>query len=221
MTSRTLFHTALAGCIGGVAMYVAADVGGDYTTYVILRNVAMQLAESNEGLKKQIGHPFSLGPWYNARIGFSAGRNIAQCSFQLLGQDQITDLTVRGVRRTGISSTLLYNIAGLGEWKVVECTAMFPSGGGLVKPQSLMPNSRPAEVCTTCEADNGQGDAVSVNSSTQPESSQSHTLEQGQSILNNSEGRGTVAFNPEGASPVMNGNSESEPRRRVWWRFGL
>ncbi len=158
-----LVHTAIAGCILGVGLYVATDVAGEYTTYVILRDQATKLAEDSDRLKKQLGHPFSLGPWYNARIGelgmdacahdpcptdiklpvctsgFSAGRNIAQCSFQLQGQTQITDLTVRGIRKTGVLNTLMYNVMGPGEWKLIQCTAMFPSGGGLVRPESLIP----------------------------------------------------------------------------------
>ena len=61
----------------------------------------------------------------------AASRNIAQCSFQLQGQHQITDITVRGFRQPGMTNTCLYNSIGPGEWKVIDCTAMFPSGGVL------------------------------------------------------------------------------------------
>ena len=192
----SIVKNAIAGGLLGVTIYFAADVAGEYTTYVILRDQAVALAGRNGALEKQIGSPFTLGPWYNARIGaaahgqsarwekglrqngvteiaglittphpvlwhpcqhpcvpklaicqkvhfttgFSSARNIAQCSFQLQGQRQITDVTVRGVRRPGTySNTLMYNALGGGSWMVVDCTAMFPSGGGLVKPQSLMP----------------------------------------------------------------------------------
>ena len=94
--------------------------------------------------------------------GFSAGRNIAQCAFQLQGQRQITDITVRGLRQPGMTNTCLYNVLGPGVWTVVDCTAMFPSGGGMVKPQSLLPGSKKAtdstsSDCKTCEetSDNG------------------------------------------------------------------
>ena len=118
----------------------------------------MKLAEANETLKAQIGHPFSLGPWYNARIGFSPSRNMSTCVFQLQGASQITDINVRAVRPSIATSseqsgegkptiglmyrifanTFVYNLFGSGEWRIVSCDAMFPAGGGLVRPQSLL-----------------------------------------------------------------------------------
>lgn len=161
MKWKPLVHTAVAGALLGVCIYTAADVAGDFTTFLILRRQAVHLANENDGLRKQIGFPYSLGPWYNARIGFSAGRNIAQCSFQLQGDQQITDVSVRGVRRSGVGNTFVYNVAGPGEWKLIDCSAMFPSGGGLVEPRSLMPapgkpvtmQGASSSACDTCKAE--------------------------------------------------------------------
>lgn len=69
----SIIKNAIAGGILGVTMYFAADVAGEYTTYAILRDQAVALAERNEALEKQIGSPFTLGPWYNARIGETHG----------------------------------------------------------------------------------------------------------------------------------------------------
>ena len=38
-----------------------------------------------------------------------------------------------------MANTFIYNVLGPGEWQLLDCDAMFPSGGGLVKPQSLLP----------------------------------------------------------------------------------
>ena len=134
---------------------------GDMSTFLILRGSAIKLAEANESLKAQIGHPYTLGPWYNARIGFSPNRNMSNCVFQLQGVNQITDINVRAIRPSivtpedhqsgdqkspkGVSlidriyaNTFIYNLLGSGEWRLVSCDAMFPAGGGLVKPQSLL-----------------------------------------------------------------------------------
>lgn len=70
-------------CAGGVLVWGAGDVLGEFSTFWKLRDSAMVLANDNQDLKEQIGTPFSLGPWYNASIGFTAGGNIAMCTFQL------------------------------------------------------------------------------------------------------------------------------------------
>jgi hypothetical protein len=36
-------------------------LAGDMSTFLILRRSAMKLAESNDTLKAQIGHPYSIG----------------------------------------------------------------------------------------------------------------------------------------------------------------
>ena len=183
------------------------------------------MAQQSESLKNQIGAPYTLGPWYNARIGahikaapscrcnctgmrpmtltdvhgyrylhgfvryhagFSSGSHIASCSFQLQGQRQITDVTVRGMRQPGIGNTLAYNLVGSGRWTVFDCTAMFPSGGGLVRPQSLLPEDQRAPVraqadpaCASCESsgstveaqgksDSSRGSGLTVGSQSSP-----------------------------------------------------
>ncbi len=57
------------------------------------------------------------------------------------GTRQITDVTVRGLRGGGWVNRALYNVVGPGAWTVVDCTAMFPAGGGLVAPRSLLPKT--------------------------------------------------------------------------------
>lgn len=80
---KPLLRTAGVGFVGGVLIWGAGDVLGEFTTFMKLREGAMVLANDNQELKDQIGQPFSLGPWYNASIGFTAGGNIAMCTFQL------------------------------------------------------------------------------------------------------------------------------------------
>lgn len=78
-----LIKTAGAGFVGGLLIYGVGDVLGEYTTFFQLQDKAMILANRSQELKDQIGHPFTAGPWYNARIGFTAGGHLAQCTFQL------------------------------------------------------------------------------------------------------------------------------------------
>jgi hypothetical protein len=95
MAWKPIAHTTVAGCLLGVGLYVGADSLGDFSTYYLLRSKAVALADVNEALQKQIGFPYTLGPWYNARMGFSSGGSIAMCSFQLQGAAQITDVSGR------------------------------------------------------------------------------------------------------------------------------
>ncbi|GIL88784.1 hypothetical protein Vretimale_19623 [Volvox reticuliferus] len=133
-----LVRSSVAGAILGVSIYVGADVFGEYTTYCTLRDQGLAFANQDSALVEQIGTPFDSGPWYNASIGFAQSGHIAAVTFPLKGSKQITDVTVRAVRRPGVPSTALYNVFG-GEWKVLDCSAMLPQGGGNVRPRSIMP----------------------------------------------------------------------------------
>eukprot|EP00798_Chlamydomonas_sp_ICE-L_P027384 gene27384-4688_t len=135
---RPLLRTAAGGLVLGVCIYGVLDVIGEYSTYTILRSNALELAEADEQLKEQIGHPFSLGPWYNSKFGYQGRGMVASTTFQLIGQKQITDVSVRGVRDKDPMPSALYNV-GNGRWRVIDCSAMFPIGGGRVKPKSLIP----------------------------------------------------------------------------------
>ncbi len=138
MTTRSLLKTAVAGGLFGVGAYVGADVYGEYSTYCVLHAEGMKFAEQDDQLKEQIGTPFVSSPWYNASIGFTQSGHIAAITFPLKGSRQITDVSVRAVRRPGVSSTALYNLTG-GEWKVLDASAMAPQQGGLVRPRSIVP----------------------------------------------------------------------------------
>ncbi|KAL6762401.1 hypothetical protein V8C86DRAFT_1825070 [Haematococcus lacustris] len=145
---RPLLKSASVGFIGGVLIWGVGDVLGELTTFTALRSKGITLANDNTALKEQIGYPFSVGSWYDSSIGFSAGGKMAQCKFSLKtnmlqGTKQITDVTVRGIRKDGVASNALYNLMGPGTWSVLDCTAMFPSGGGMVSPQSLLPSPPP------------------------------------------------------------------------------
>ncbi|GLI59536.1 hypothetical protein VaNZ11_001430 [Volvox africanus] len=133
-----LMRSAAAGALLGVSIYVGADVFGEYTTYCALRDHGLAFAVQDSALVEQIGAPFDSGPWYNASIGFTQSGYIAAITFPLKGSKQITDVTVRAVRRPGLPSTVLYNMFG-GDWKVLDCSAMSPQPGGLVRPRSIMP----------------------------------------------------------------------------------
>lgn len=85
MAWKPIAHRVAAGALLGVALYTGADSAGEFTTFFLLRRKALALAEDKEALANQIGQPFSPGPWYNARIGFTRGSNVAMCSFQVRG----------------------------------------------------------------------------------------------------------------------------------------
>jgi hypothetical protein len=86
--------------------------------------------------------------------------------FQLQGASQITDINVRAIRpsieKTSdeggdqgkpamvlmekvLANTFIYNLLGSGEWRIISCDAMFPAGGGLVRPQSLLEDQNTAQ----------------------------------------------------------------------------
>lgn len=169
-TSRVwpLLRTTAAGLFLGCTIYATVDVLGDYTTYSILRDKALLLAAESEELKAQIGQPFKEGPWYNASIGFTQSGNVVACTFQLLGAKQITDVTVRAVRKADSVPNMLYNLMGPGDWKLMDCAAMFPAGGGMARPRSLMPAHDPmpmkADIMPTAPTSNGKPlECVSCN----------------------------------------------------------
>lgn len=80
---KPLVKTAGIGFVGGVLIWGAGDVLGEFSTFWKLQQGALKLANENQELKDQIGTPFSVGPWYNASIGFAVGGKMAMCTFQL------------------------------------------------------------------------------------------------------------------------------------------
>lgn len=159
-----LVRPAVSGLLLGACLYTAHDVAGEYTTYVRLRDQGLQYAEQDEELAKQIGRPFEDGPWYNASIGITQSGHVATVTFPLKGSRQITDVSVRGVRRPGYFSLAFYNLLGPAEWKVMDCTAMAPALGGRVVPRSLIPAPPVPTVVdgkavpgTECEECSGKG----------------------------------------------------------------
>lgn len=163
-----LLRTAAAGGFLGCTVYASVDVLGDYTTYSILRDQALALAADSEELKTQIGQPFTHGPWYNASIGFTGSGNVVACTFQLLGAKQITDVTVRAVRKADMVPNVWYNLMGAADWRIMDCNAMFPAGGGMARPRSLMPAHAPmpmtADIMPTAPTSNGKPlECVSCN----------------------------------------------------------
>jgi hypothetical protein len=138
MSSKTYLRSALAGFVLGITLYAGGDVANDILAFQILRSQARELADNDEELLEQIGSPLKYGPWYNSSIGFTHRGGIAQCTFQLVGSKQITDVNVRGIRGPGYASNLLYNTIGPRKWDLMMCTAMMPGGGGTVKPKTLL-----------------------------------------------------------------------------------
>lgn len=138
MSSKTYVCSALAGFVLGITLYAGGDVANDILAFQILRSQARELADEDEELLEQIGSPLKYGPWYNSSIGFTHRGGIAQCTFQLVGSKQITDVNVRGIRGPGYASNLLYNTIGPRKWDLMMCTAMMPGGGGTVKPKTLL-----------------------------------------------------------------------------------
>lgn len=142
------------GATLGVSLYAIADLVGDLSTFFILRKKAVDLANNNEELKHWLGFPFSTGPWYNARMGFSQHGHICQTTFPILGTNEMTDLTVRAVKRRSYGGNAFYNFLGSGEWTLLACDAMFPAGGALAEPKSLLPPPllpESAHSCGSCE----------------------------------------------------------------------
>ncbi|KAG2432337.1 hypothetical protein HYH02_013056 [Chlamydomonas schloesseri] len=209
MTGRVkpLLKTAAAGALLGVSVYVGADVLGEYTTYIALRDQGLKYASQDAALVEQIGQPFQDGPWYNASIGFTQSGHIAAVTFPLRGSKQITDVTVRAVRRPGLSSTAIYNLSG-GEWKVLDASAMAPQPGGMVKPRSIMPAQAvpkvvegkvvPGQECEECnqKAKAGSGSTSSSSSS------------------------GAAAAAPAGPGQTADAQTgQQQPKRKRFWLF--
>lgn len=104
--AKGLIRTTVQGCLLGAGLYLGADVVGEYTTYLRLRDAALEFAETSEELRAQIGHPYSIGPWYNASIGISHAGHIAAVRFQLQGQAQVRRACGEGAHLQGFTHLL-------------------------------------------------------------------------------------------------------------------
>lgn len=203
--SRQLARTTAAGALIGVSIYVGSDVIGEYTTYCALRDQGIAFAAQDEALIAQIGTPFEHGPWYNASIGFMQSGHIAAITFPLKGSKQITDVSVRAVRRPGLPSTALYNLSG-GEWKVLDCSAMAPQPGGNVRPRSIVPfqavpKVQDGKVVAGEECEECNRKAAGIETAT-------------------GKATGTVATPDPGTSGgLVPAPAKAEKQRKRWWFF--
>lgn len=132
--------------------------------------------------------------------------------FLVQGSKQITDISVKSARPGGgFSHKALYNIVGPGTWTIIDCTAMFPSGGGLVKPKSLMPFGKPGEdgdsSCPLPEQPAAAGSAPGAAPKVQVEQAESP-------------GSAGMGAGDNQASTAGSGEEAPEKKRRGWWPFG-
>ena len=226
----SLLRTAAAGALLGVGIYVGADVVGEYTTYKALRAHGVALAAKDEALLAQLGEPFSDGPWWNASIGFTQSGHIAAITFPLKGSRQITDVTVRAVRRPGLSNTALYNLLG-GEWKLLDCNAMTPQPGGMVRPRSLMPQLPVPKVvdgkvvageeCEECNAATAKAKAQPGAAGSSAAQSKSAAGKEGSAPVQTvtASGKAGAAGAVAEAKTSEGATAEQQPRRRRFWLF--
>ncbi|KAG2427295.1 hypothetical protein HXX76_012491 [Chlamydomonas incerta] len=221
---KPLLKTAAAGALLGISVYVGADVLGEYTTYTALRDEGLKYAAQDSALVAQIGQPFQDGPWYNASIGFTQSGHIASVTFPLKGSKQITDVTVRAVRRPGVSSTAIYNLTS-GEWKVLDATAMAPQPGGMVKPRSIVPAQAVPKVVDgkvvageECEECNQKAKNGSSSGSNGSSSSSSSSGTGGAAAMAAAAATGhSQAHEAAGAAAPQ--AAQAQPKRKRFWLF--
>lgn len=151
---KPLAGSAIGGVALGVSLYAVTELAGDMSTFFLLRTKALALSNDNQELKDRLGHPFSVGFWYNSRIGFTHRGHMCQCTFPLLGTHEMTDVTVRAVRKKCVWGNAFYNFLGSADWTLLVCDAMFPAGGAMAEPRSLLspPPPPPADSSSGCKA---------------------------------------------------------------------
>uniref|UniRef100_A0A7S0YDY5 Uncharacterized protein n=1 Tax=Polytomella parva TaxID=51329 RepID=A0A7S0YDY5_9CHLO len=177
-----LLKTAFSGVLLGVTLHVAGDVYGDYSTYVVLRDHGIKLAEEDDDLKKQIGFPFvDHGPWYNSSIGWTPMRQSVSIIFPLRGPKQVSDVSVRAIRnkKDGYKNTVLYNLLNGADWRILDCHAMLPDDKGLVTPKSLMPytSHQSASECVECKvSDSGKKNRDSNKDAIKPDTTKDQNM---------------------------------------------
>jgi hypothetical protein len=129
-------------------------------------------------------------------------RAVPQC---LQGTKQITDVTVRGLRGAGSASRAIYNIWGPGAWTIVDCTAMFPAGGGLVQPKSLLPATAPKKT---------QGDTSKASTVLETQSPASSSVSASNSPANRPAADQSASHGQQGDKPI------APTARRSWYGWG-
>ncbi|PNW74331.1 hypothetical protein CHLRE_13g604300v5 [Chlamydomonas reinhardtii] len=227
--AKPLLKTAAAGALLGISVYVGADVLGEYTTYTALRDQGLKYAAQDSALVAQIGEPFQDGPWYNASIGFTQSGHIAAVTFPLKGSKQITDVTVRAVRRPGVPSVAIYNLTG-GEWKVLDASAMAPQPGGMVKPRSIMPAQAVPKVvdgkvvageeCEECNQKAKAGSSSGSSDSSGSSSSGSGTTGAPAAATAAAAASGTsLAPEAGGSGAAAAQAAQQQPKRKRFWLF--
>lgn len=94
--TRSTVHTILRAMLGGALIYCTVDQATDLSTYYTLKSLAMDVALSNDELKRQLGaESFTTSPWYDSSIRFTHKHHIATAVFSLHGKQASTDVEIK------------------------------------------------------------------------------------------------------------------------------
>lgn len=96
----SILHTLTKACLGGALLYSVVDQASDLSTFFIVKQLALDVAQRNEELRDQLGIDdagMHTSPWYDSSIRFSHDAHIATAIFTLHGSRKSTDIQVQVV----------------------------------------------------------------------------------------------------------------------------
>ncbi len=94
----SLLHTLTRACLGGALVYSVVDQASDLSTFFIVKQLAIQIAQRNQQLRDQLGTEdaaLHTSPWYDSSIRFSHDGHICNAVFALHGSKMSTDIQVQ------------------------------------------------------------------------------------------------------------------------------
>ena len=123
-------RTAVAVGLAAATACVVEDALNDLLLWRICVERASPVVESHPRLRRSLGAPFRVEPWWNGSVASRGSGNLASCVYLVDGERASCDVQVVLVRGPGAAyayaPNLIRNLAAPEQWRVARMEAILP-----------------------------------------------------------------------------------------------
>ena len=123
-------RTAVAVGLAAATACVVEDALNDLALWRICVERASPVVESHPRLRRSLGAPFRVEPWWNGSVTSRGSGNLASCVYLVDGERASCDVQVVLVRGPGgayaYAPNLIRNLAAPERWRVARMEAILP-----------------------------------------------------------------------------------------------
>lgn len=123
-------RTAVAVGLAAATACVIEDALNDLALWRICVERATPVVEKHPRLRRSLGAPFRVEPWWNGSVASRGNGNLASCVYLVDGERASCDVQIVLVRKPGAGyayvPNLIRNLAAPEQWRVARMEAILP-----------------------------------------------------------------------------------------------